>query len=310
MNPPLITIPPLPPQTYLHHTTLQPRPKLILLGDSITEQASSHPNGWGSSLSIRYNRRCDVMNRGMNGYTSRMGREVLPWILEEILGKKLEERSCEVDADNGNGTSDQETCGRKNETEQPPSETTITQSIPQYTFLIGYGANDSCLPHGTCSRHHVPLKEYSSNLQQMMKMIYTWNTTSTSVVLLTPPPCDTNIQGDGRHNENVTVLYAREVIKLGKDWNVPVVNVWDGMQLPIQNNNHSISSQDYGNAWKTEYLNDGLHFTPMGNYRMFELIVEVLEKDIGLSVEKIPRQFLDHSLVDAEFPEKSFGVGT
>lgn len=51
-QPPAITIPPVPSQTYLQHTTLQPRPKLILIGDSITEQCSSHAQGWVASLSI------------------------------------------------------------------------------------------------------------------------------------------------------------------------------------------------------------------------------------------------------------------
>jgi len=85
-QPPAISIPPVPSKTYLHHTTLHPRPKLILIGDSITELGSSHAEGWATSLSIRYNRRMDVVNRGMNGYNSRWGMAALPLILEEILG--------------------------------------------------------------------------------------------------------------------------------------------------------------------------------------------------------------------------------
>ena len=250
-----------------------------------------------------------MVNRGMNGYTSRMGGSALPLILEEILGAKLDtgEESCIITDDNiGNKgqycTQDQ----------QDQTDVSIARPIPQYTFLIGYGANDSCLHNGSCSRHHVPLNEYASNLDRMIEMIQSWNgNLSTSVALLTPPPCDTNVKGDGRDNESVTIMYAQEVIKIGKERDVPVVDLWNGMQLPIQNidaTSSSTSIEEYGDAWKKDYLSDGLHLTPLGNYKMFELVVEMLENDLGLTVEQIPRQHPDHSLVDAEHPEKTFGA--
>jgi lysophospholipase L1-like esterase len=46
------------------------RPKLLLLGDSLT-QISFEGGGWASSLANRYQRRADVLNRGMSGYNSR-----------------------------------------------------------------------------------------------------------------------------------------------------------------------------------------------------------------------------------------------
>ncbi|KIW14837.1 hypothetical protein PV08_07622 [Exophiala spinifera] len=54
-----------PPQQY---------PQFILFGDSITQFSTS---GLLSPLSERYNRCLDVLNRGMSGYTSRMGLEVM-----------------------------------------------------------------------------------------------------------------------------------------------------------------------------------------------------------------------------------------
>ena len=46
------------------------RPKLLLLGDSLT-QIAFEGGGWASSLANRYQRRADVLNRGMSGYNSR-----------------------------------------------------------------------------------------------------------------------------------------------------------------------------------------------------------------------------------------------
>ncbi len=44
------------------------RPKLLLLGDSLTQTSFE---GWGAALADRYQRRADVLNRGMSGYNSR-----------------------------------------------------------------------------------------------------------------------------------------------------------------------------------------------------------------------------------------------
>ena len=330
-QPPAITIPPVPSHIYLHHTTLSARPKLILLGDSITELGSSHSQGWVTSLAIRYNRRMDVINRGMNGYNSRWGLAALPLILEEILGApshqddtvvsdeclekdviKNNDAECEMNTNN-----DQSSSTDKKE---------MTQH-PQYAFLIGYGANDSCLPDGGCSRHHVALDEYASNLTKMIHLIQTWNAYSFSgnkkiaVALLTPPPCDTEKQKGNRDNDKVTRLYAEACRQVASDMGIPVVDAWNGMQLPTivqseqQSSTKSSSSFSNNQQWKIDYLSDGLHLTPMGNYRLYELVIEVLDRSMvdgdgnlgmGLAVTNLPRSYPDHSTIDATEPETSF----
>eukprot|EP00579_Thalassiosira_antarctica_P026017 CAMPEP_0202014562 /NCGR_PEP_ID=MMETSP0905-20130828/29505_1 /ASSEMBLY_ACC=CAM_ASM_000554 /TAXON_ID=420261 /ORGANISM="Thalassiosira antarctica, Strain CCMP982" /LENGTH=339 /DNA_ID=CAMNT_0048574491 /DNA_START=129 /DNA_END=1144 /DNA_ORIENTATION=- len=326
-QPPAITIPPVPSQTYLHHTTLSPRPKVILIGDSITELGSSHAQGWVTSLAIRYNRRMDVVNRGMNGYNSRWGMAALPLILEEMLGpaaysandavadESIEKESRPHQEQQTKNSDSNEECLNDEQT----SSTIENQEPkhPQYTFLIGYGANDSCLPDGANSRHHVPLDEYSSNLKRMIQMIQTWNTEkNVAVAISTPPPCDTERQNKRRDNENVTKLYAEACIKVASEMGVPVVDLWRGMQLPIAKNNEEEYSSSFESKqqWKIDYLSDGLHLTPMGNYRLYELVVEVLDQSadaedesfgLELSVSKLPRSYPDHSLVDAKDPGKT-----
>ena len=284
MNPPAITIPQVPAETYLYHTTLAPRPKLILIGDSITEQGSASAEGWVTSLSIRYNRRLDVINRGMNGYNSQWGMAALPLILEDILGTRLD--------------NDAPTCINHDCMDQ----TGFDKLFSQYTFVIGYGANDSCLPNGSCFRHHVPLDVYSSNIKQMVQMIQSWNKSNVTVALLTPPPCDTNVRKESRDNENVTALYAEKCIEVATEMNVPVVDLWNGMQLPLTD----ADSNNYGDKWKQDYLSDGLHLTPLGNFKLFQLVSETLETLLGLTIEGLPRHYPDHSLIDSECPRKTF----
>ncbi|KAL9189997.1 hypothetical protein ACHAXT_009672 [Thalassiosira profunda] len=294
-EPPAVVVPPVPSNTYLRHTTLAPRPKLILLGDSITEQGSSHHHGWVASLAIRYNRRADVVNRGANGYNSLWGAAALQWILEDVLGPK---------AADGDGEAVAECTG--NET-----------SYPQYTFIIGYGANDSCLPDGAHARHHVPLEEYASNLRGMVDTIQTWNAQkNVAVALVTPPPCDTEMQKESRHNENVTRLYADACIEVAREEEVPVVDAWRGMQLPLAKNatGEDASSFERRRQWKEDYLSDGLHLSPLGNYRLYELVVDVLDRSrqeeggrgLGLAATQLPRGFPDHSTVEAEDLAKTF----
>ncbi|XP_062211441.1 GDSL esterase/lipase At5g62930 isoform X2 [Phragmites australis] len=46
------------------------RPRLVLFGDSITEQ-SFRPGGWGAALADSYSRKADVVVRGYGGYNTR-----------------------------------------------------------------------------------------------------------------------------------------------------------------------------------------------------------------------------------------------
>ena len=326
---PAVVVPPVPAKTYLNNTTIQPRPKLILVGDSITE-FGSHRDGWSVStkeqisnqktltssfsihtihvsalrrvaaLAIRYNRRMDVINRGANGYTSKWGRLALPLILEEILGPKS---SCDSADDDVGSTLGSETCSQ-----EKPSAAKSSEDYADFNFVIGYGANDSCLVNGSRSRYHVSLEDYALNYKHMIEMITAWNEKSVAVALMTPPPCDTEVLIESRDNE-VTKLYADACINLALEANIPVVNLWSGIQDPITANRAGEWSSL--KQWRTDHLSDGLHLTPMGNYRVFELVVEILERPrrksgLGLSVMELPRSLPDHSKIDPDHPHMSF----
>lgn len=50
---------------------LMSRPKIILLGDSITQLSFASDHGFGAALCDAYQRRADVFNRGYSGYNVR-----------------------------------------------------------------------------------------------------------------------------------------------------------------------------------------------------------------------------------------------
>ena len=62
----------------------KPRPRFMLFGDSIT-QFGIDPQilGFGTLLANAYSRKVDVINRGLSGYTTKKGLEMLPFIVEE-----------------------------------------------------------------------------------------------------------------------------------------------------------------------------------------------------------------------------------
>ena len=60
------------------------RRKVLLVGDSITQQSFSVPHGgWGAGLQDWYQRTADVFNRGFSGYNSRWIRQSLQKIFPE-----------------------------------------------------------------------------------------------------------------------------------------------------------------------------------------------------------------------------------
>jgi lysophospholipase L1-like esterase len=60
--------------------------KIVALGDSNTQKGFDN---WLSLLSDKLKRKCDVFNRGFNGYTTRTIRQILPDIVNEFLSRSM-----------------------------------------------------------------------------------------------------------------------------------------------------------------------------------------------------------------------------
>ena len=124
------------------------RPKILLLGDSLTQQSfgraagsSSSPlsGGWAATLANVYQRRADVLNRGLAGYNTDFHLRVLPERLDHVV-----------------------------------------------LTIIFFGANDAALPEIDPS-HAVSLDQYKRNLRTLVDRSRTAYGNH-NILLLTPPP--------------------------------------------------------------------------------------------------------------------------
>ena len=122
------------------------RRKLVLVGDSITQQSFSvEHRGWGAALADYYHRTADVINRGYSGYNSR-------WI-RAIIDKGI----------------------------LPANEAAFIQTVSLVTLFLG--ANDAV--HATADQH-VSVEEYKENLITIIQYIRRINGNITIVIITPP----------------------------------------------------------------------------------------------------------------------------
>lgn len=176
------------------------------------------------------------------------------------------------------------------------------------TVLLG--ANDAALPAGPSAAQHVPLEEYKANLRAVVKAIRAAGVPH--VLLLAPPPVDDARRalwqqqkaaaegrpgadpGADRTNEFVR-SYAAACCELAHELGLPCVDLWTEMQK------HA--------SWRTEYLNDGLHFTSAGNLKVFELLKDAMEAQFpALRIQTLPWHYPHWSCVDAVAPGDTFAA--
>ena len=122
------------------------RKTILLLGDSLTQLGW---DGWAGHVASRYQRRADVLNRGMSGYNTR-------WFLEYAATSSLW-TSSSIPRDN----------------------------VALVTIFFGANdASDAVLN----PRHHVPVPEYQENLLQLIGLCRENFGKDVPIVVMTPPP--------------------------------------------------------------------------------------------------------------------------
>lgn len=141
-------------------------------------------------------------------------------------------------------------------------------SITHATIL--FGSNDAAAPS---SPQHVPLDEYVCNLCKMVLFV---RSCSVVPILITPPPlADRSVDlSAGRTHDRVT-RYARAAAELAAELNCPVVDLHTGLVQRAAEDGHALDA----------LFNDGLHFSPLGNRLVFELILHALG---AVSVDLVP----------------------
>ncbi|XP_074567428.1 GDSL esterase/lipase At5g45920 [Curcuma longa] len=173
------------------------RPKIVLFGDSITEESFGE-GGWGASLAHLFARWADVVLRGYSGYNTR-------WALKTV------ERAMEGVCPEG--------------------------SAPPAVVTVFFGANDASLPDRRSGFQHVPLPEYQSNLRTLCVFLKErWSGTGIILITPPPIDEEGRIQnnGDGsglpeRTNESAGA-YAKVCKAVAEELGLPVIDIWSIMQ--------------------------------------------------------------------------------
>ena len=63
-------------------------PKILLIGDSLTQLGYSDSGKWVALLADLFQRKCDVINRGFSGYTTRSIKPFIPNVLFRLAHTK------------------------------------------------------------------------------------------------------------------------------------------------------------------------------------------------------------------------------
>jgi Lysophospholipase L1 and related esterases len=140
------------------------------------------------------------------------------------------------------------------------------QHVPRVRILVvWFGANDACIEP---SPQHVPLPRFSTNIKRFVNMVSSPRSphysSSTHVILVTPPPVNTHQRGADLASRNppisldrlfdVTKAYAEAVKVVADEESVALVDVWAEIWKAAGENEHALS----------QFLVDGLHLNAEG----------------------------------------------
>ncbi|KZT11198.1 SGNH hydrolase [Laetiporus sulphureus 93-53] len=211
---------------------------IMLLGDSLT-QGGWDPQGFAQKLSYAYQRKLDVLNRGMSGYNS----EWIRPIFEQCFATQHEQHH-----------------------------------VPKVRLLtIWLGANDAALPgspqHVSLSDYAANLTELVRIVTSPSSPRYS---PDTRILLLTPPPINTHQWAVRQAAKDppkaldrkfeVTQAYAAKVLDVGKEVGVPVVDLWTTLWDACGRKEEQLS----------QYLYDGLHLNEQGYAIAYDEIIKAI----------------------------------
>ncbi|GBE82606.1 SGNH hydrolase [Sparassis crispa] len=238
---------------------------IMLLGDSLT-QGGWEAGGFAQRLAFVYNRKLDVLNRGMSGYNT----EWIKPVFEQCFANQAQQ-----------------------------------QHVPKVRLLtIWLGANDAALPptaqHVPLPKFAANLAELIHAVTNPSSPRYA---PATRILLITPPPVGpeqwlAHIRENDPAREldrkfEVTRQYADAVKDVGAREGVPVVDIWTRFW--------EACGEDV--ARLSELLTDGLHLNARGYELMFnELIKVVSDKYPELHYDNLPTVFIPFAEIDPTNP--------
>ncbi|KXZ45651.1 hypothetical protein GPECTOR_52g50 [Gonium pectorale] len=225
----------------------------------------------------------DIVNRGLSGYNTRWALQALP----HVFGPPGAAAA------------------------PPPPAAASVGPAPQHVLFatVWFGANDAALLSGPShsARQHVPVEEYGKNLRQIVSHARAAGVER--LVLITPPPvweAGRKKHQIGRMGEQAadwpldrtlegTAPYAREAVAVAQELGTPCLD----LQTLLQQEDR----------WGDQLLVDGLHFTPSGQEKVWQLLRELLSREWpDLSPESLPAQFPAWDAIDLANPAATFGA--
>lgn len=229
------------------------RAKIILFGDSITQQSfSAIECGWGAIIADRYQRRADVLSRGFSGYNT-------DWFLRFAA------------------------------TDEGKADLFEHEGVKLVTIF--FGANDASDP-ALNKRQHVPLDDYKSNIRKIISLSLSNFGPHVKIFLITPPPVchegrlrfqkeryKEKATGHLERTLQLSGAYAKAVTDIAHDLDLPCLDLWTIMQ------SSSLGEQQ---PWQ-QYLSDGLHLSASGNRFVGESLIDAIDQCLPeLSVKLDP----------------------
>ncbi|CAI5744473.1 unnamed protein product [Peronospora destructor] len=151
---------------------------------------------------------------------------------------------------------------------------------PPSLITLWLGANDAALPDGNAARQHVPLAAYKENL---VTIVHTFQTRAPEarILLITPPHVDDAVRksrspsGCAERTDAAAGEYARACVEVARDLGMNVLDLYSFF--------HMLPEKD-----RAACLDDGLHFTAMGNRLVDEQLQTKISKvfpDLGKQLE-------------------------
>ncbi|CDZ98401.1 Isoamyl acetate-hydrolyzing esterase [Phaffia rhodozyma] len=221
--------------------SVSPQNLFVAFGDSLTQTWDE--GSLCQRLAYSYCRKLDVINRGYGGYNTE-------WALPILDQASLDTRTDLI----------------------LPREEQLTNGSPKIEIMtVWFGANDACLPP---SAQHLSISDFSNNLDKIITSVQT-RSPQTKLVLITPPPIHGPTRAGlmapralDRSQEN-TKAFADAVLKVGQDTNVPVVDIFRGIENYLG-----------GDLERTkEVLRDGLHFNKEGYQVLYDLLISTIKEN-------------------------------
>lgn len=163
---------------------------------------------------------------------------------------------------------------------------------PKHLFVTVFlGANDAAIAG---ERQHVPLKEYASNLAEIIKGIRkeTEGSADFPIIVMTPPPIDEeawkkylNLFDYYDRKNSVAREYGLEAKRVAAELGCSVFDTWEIL---------GGDKEGYG-----LHLCDGLHLSESGNELIFEGLMDLLKSE---HPSVVPQEMIDGKYIGPGIP--------